>query len=120
MDFFFSEIKGGAELNAESLIERFSDIGVKIQKIKSENLTIDFMKKNKHKTFIFSNFMLVSEHCKQYAISNVKYAIYEQDHKYLKTRNPIGFVDFKAPKDQLTNIQFYKNALVVFFLTKLA
>jgi len=120
MDFFFSEIKGGAELNAESLVERFSDIGVNIQKMKSERITVDFMEKNKDKKFIFSNFILLKEECKRYAIDNLKYAIYEQDHKYLKTRNPIGFVDFKAPKDQLANIEFYRNAVVVFFLTKLA
>ena len=41
MDFFFSEIKGGAELNAESLIDRFKENGINIQKVKSESLTIE-------------------------------------------------------------------------------
>ncbi len=120
MDFFFSEVKGGAELNAESLIERFNDVGVHVHKMKSQHVTLDFLKNNQDKKFIFSNFILVSEECKQYAIKNLNYAIYEQDHKYLKTRNPIYFIDFVAPKDQRANIEFYKGAKVVFFLTKLA
>ena len=120
MDFFFSEIKGGAELNAESLVARFNDSGIPINKFKSEHITVEFLKNNHDKNFIFSNFILLKPECKQYAIDNLNYAIYEQDHKYLKTRNPIQFVNFIAPKDQLTNIEFYKNAKTVFFLTKLA
>jgi|TARA_R110000824_G_scaffold98876_2_gene235675 hypothetical protein len=120
MDFYFSEIKGGAELNAETLIDRFSDVGYNIKKVKSASLTVDFLKQNVDKKFIFSNFIFVSKDCREYAIQNLQYAIYEQDHKYLKTRNPIQYVDFIAPKDQLANIEFYKNAVVVFFLTKLA
>ena len=120
MDFYFSEIKGGAELNAETLIDRFSDIGYNIKKMKSESLTVDFLKQNKNKKFIFSNFIFVNRECVEYAIQNLEYAIYEQDHKYLITRNPIQYVDFIAPSNQLANIEFYKNAVVVFFLTKLA
>lgn len=120
MDFFFSEVKGGAELNAESLIDRFKENGINIQKVKSKSLTVDFLSKNKDKKFIFSNFVLVSDHCKKYAIENLEYAIYEQDHKYLATRNPIKYVNFVAPDSHLTNIDFYKNARVVYFLTKLA
>ncbi len=120
MDFFFSEIKGGAELNAESLIERFDDIGVKVKKIKSSHLTVEFLEENKDKNFIFSNFVNVSPECMQYTIDNIKYAIYEQDYKYIKTRNPIHFVNFIAPKNYRTYTEFYKNAITVFFLTKLA
>ena len=98
MDFFFSDIKGGAELNAESLIERFSDIGINVKKIKSHHLTVVFLEKNRDKNFIFSNFVNVPEDCIRYTIKNLKYAIYEQDHKYIKTRNPIHFVNFVAPK----------------------
>lgn len=120
MDFFFSDIKGGAELNAESLIERFSDIGINVVKIKSHALTCAFLEKNKDKNFIFSNFVNVPEDCIKYTIENLKYVIYEQDHKYIKTRNPIHFVNFVAPKSFRIYTEFYKNAITVFFLTKLA
>ena len=120
MDFYFSEISGGAELNAESLVDRFIESGYKIKKKKSAEITINFLKKNKDCYFIFSNFILLKEECKQYAIKNLKYFIYEQDHKYLKTRNPITFPNFIAPPNQLANIDFYKNSIKVLFLTKLA
>ena len=120
MDFFFSELKGGAELNAESLIERSFDLGFKIEKIKSDRLTIEFLSNNKDKKFIFSNFVGVPPECIAYAIKNLDYVIYEQDHKYIRTRNPIHFVDFIAPKEFRTYTEFYKSARKVFFLTKLA
>ncbi len=47
---------------------------------------------------------------------NLKYLIYEQDHKYLKNRNPISFVNFIAPKNMLANIDFYSGAKKVLFL----
>ena len=120
MDFYFSEVNGGAELNAESLIERFSDIGITIEKIKSQDLTIRFLEENKHNNFIFSNFILVPPECKQYAIDNLNYLVYEQDHKYLTTRNPIQFINFKAPVEFRANIEFYSAAKKVIFLTKLS
>ena len=47
-------------------------------------------------------------------IKNLNYVLYEHDHKYLVTRNPAEFKDFKAPVDLLVNEDLYKNALGVF------
>ena len=119
-DFFFDEVGGGAEINAESLVDRFIEHGVDISKIKSSNATLEFLSSNKDAVFIFSNFILLKEECKQYAIKNLKYFVYEQDHKYIRSRNPVGYKDFIAPKSELTNIEFYNGAIKVMFLTKLS
>jgi|TARA_R100000027_G_C2239184_1_gene91447 hypothetical protein len=119
-DFYFSEINGGAEANAEALMDRFVDCDINITKTKSAHITVEFLKANRDKIFIFSNFIFLKEHCKNYAISNLKYFVYEQDHKYIKSRNPIKYVNFIAPKEERINIEFYKGAIKVLFLTKLS
>lgn len=120
MDFYFSEIQGGAEINAESLVDRFRDQGHEIIKIKSEQATVEFLEGHKEFVFIFSNFILLPENSKKYAIDNLKYFVYEQDHKYIKSRNPIKYVNFIAPKEERINIEFYGHAIRVMFLTKLS
>lgn len=120
VDFLFSEVNGGAELNTETMAEKLKILGNEIKIIKSIDLTIETMKDKRKEKFIFGNFTMVSNECKEYAIKNLEYLIYEQDHKYLKCRNPIFFPNFKAPVEQRTNIDFYKNAKKVLFLTKLA
>ena len=120
MDFYFSEIQGGAEINAESLIDRMTSVGIQINKMKSADVTVDFLSSNKDCVFIFSNFILLKEECKQFAINNLNYFVYEQDHKYIKSRNPIGYVDFVAPISERINIDFYSAAIKVLFLTKLS
>ena len=120
MDFYFSEVTGGAEANAECLLDRFIESGIPMVKMKSHEVTVEFLKNNKHKVFIFSNFILLKQECRQYAINNLKYFVYEQDHKYIKSRNPIKYVNFVAPKEERVNIDFYKGAIRVLFLTKLS
>ena len=120
MDFYFSEVTGGAEANAESLLDRFLENKIYIKKIKSQEVTVKYLENNKDKIFIFSNFMLLREDCKKYAIDSLRYFVYEQDHKYIKNRNPIKYVDFIAPKQDRVNIKFYKGAIKVLFLTKLS
>ncbi len=120
MDYFFSEFQGGAELNAETLANSLQNIGAEIELINSSKVTIEFMKQRKNDIFVFGNFVLLSEESKKYAINNLTYLIYEQDHKYLKTRNPIFFPNFKAPEHMLCNIEFFKAAKKNLFLTKLS
>ena len=120
MDFYFHEVNGGAEINAESLVDRFIEKGFAITKMKSSEVSVSFLHENHDKVFIFSNFIMLKEECKQYAIDNLRYFVYEQDHKYIKSRNPIMYENFIAPKDQLVNIDFFKGAIRVLFLTKLS
>ena len=39
--------------------------------------------------------------------------IYEHDHKYLKARDPAQYKDFKAPREELINYEFYSKAMAV-------
>jgi len=120
MDFTFEEIQGGAELNTQSLAKSIQEEGYEVLVIKSTDASVDFMHSNRECSYIFGNFILLSEQSKRYAIDNLNYLIYEQDHKYLKNRNPISFVNFIAPKNMLANIDFYSGAKKVLFLTKLS
>ena len=54
MDFYFSEVQGGAEINAESLIDRMTSKGIQVNKMKSADVTVDFLSSNKDCVFIFN------------------------------------------------------------------
>ena len=47
------------------------------------------------------------------------YLIYEHDHKYLTTRDPSVFENYQAPKKNIINLNFYKNAKAVLCQSKL-
>ena len=120
-DFYYPSFVGGAELNDYSLISRFvNDANMEVWKKKSSNINIDFLKNNKDQKFIISNFVMLSSNCIEYIKNNCSYIIYEHDHKYLKKRNPIFYKNFIAPKQELANYSFYKNADLVICLTQLA
>ena len=55
---------------------------------------------------------LCSEECIE-TLYDKQYIIYEHDHKYLTTRNPSVFPNFKAPKEAIINYEFYKEAIAV-------
>lgn len=105
-DFFAEEVCGGGEKCNESLITLLSNEN-DVQKIRSINFTIEDLEK--YEFFIISNFVFLEEKYKK-LLKNKNYVIYEHDHKYLKNRNPGEFRNFKAPENQLVNIDFFKNA----------
>jgi len=55
--------------------------------------------------------------CREF-LMDMDYVIYEHDHKYLKSRNPATYRDFKAPPSELINYSLYKNASAVFCQSK--
>ena len=112
-DYFVEEYSGGAELVNEELIKTLTKKGHNVDKIRSQDVTVEFLQNNSDKYFILSNFMRLSKFPKE-KIKNLNYVLYEHDHKYLVTRNPAEFKDFKAPVDLLVNEDLYKNALGVF------
>ena len=117
-DYFYEDFTGGAELNVFSLLERFSEVGIEVSKSRCSETTISDLE---GKNVIVSNFVTLSEKVKAYLMSgHSNYVIYEHDHKYLKTRNPIFYPDFQAPESELANFKFYKNAKSVICLTNLA
>jgi len=111
-DFFADEILGGGELNNEELISLLS-VESSVIRVKSTAATLDFLREHKEKHFIISNFIGLKEECKSY-LSEVKYVIYEHDHKYIRSRNPAMYEDYLAPKSEIVNYEFYKNAQAVF------
>ena len=112
-DFFVDEILGGGELNNDELIKSLSDLGYSVRPIKSQVVNISFLEENKAAKFIISNFIGLSQDCKNFLL-NLDYIIYEHDHKYLKSRNPAIFKNFIAPKEEIINFEFYKQAKAVF------
>jgi hypothetical protein len=118
-DAFSEQFAGGAELSDEALIVGLKQKKYKIEKIRSQDTTPKTIEQNASKIFIVGNFVGLSEESKR-SLHNKKYIIFEHDHKYLKTRNPIFFKEFIAPEEELTNIEFYKNANTTLCLTQLA
>ena len=116
-DFFVNEIAGGAEIYDDVLIQELQNRKIKICKFKSA----EFTEKHFHLYqqcgfhFIISNFVGLSESVKKlFTLYGDKYCILEHDHKYLKTRNPSMFTNFKAPPQFVINREFYKSAKQVF------
>jgi len=106
---------GGGEINDYELLSLLESKGIIVEKKLSSEITIDFIKKNKNIPFIISNFILLHKRYKKdLQNSNIRYVIYEHDHKYLADRNPAFYSNFLAPKEKIINYDFYKNALAVF------
>jgi len=112
-DFFTDQVLGGGELNNDELIKILSAWGHQIVKINSHFVTTNFIEQNKDKKFIIANFINLRRDCFE-ALYDKQYIIYEHDHKYLTTRNPGIFPNFKAPKEAIINYDFYKKANAVF------
>ena len=118
-DFFVEDgINGGGELNNEELIKLLINKGNDVEKYHTRGLTIKKLP-DKETKLIIGNFIALSEEVKDNIIKNYSYIIYEHDHKYLKTRDPSQFKNYKAPEDQIVNKQFYKNAKAVVCQSKL-
>ena len=112
-DFF--DILGGAEKNDNVLIEYLSS---KFEVIKIQSHLCTISKLNQCDTLIVSNFVNLPEKIKSYISENKKYLIYEHDHKYVKSRDPSKYPNFKIPH-QLANVTFYKHASSVVVLSKI-
>ena len=110
-DIFLSKnFIGGGEANNEELILLLKALGYKIKKVISNELTPDIINNSTNINYIIANFIGLSEESKK-ALRNKKYIIYEHDHKYLKSRNPADYPDYKAPETEIVNKEFYKHAI---------
>tara|TARA_R110002033_G_scaffold171064_1_gene215689 strand:- start:375 stop:2003 length:1629 start_codon:yes stop_codon:yes gene_type:complete len=109
-DFFVEQIVGGGELNNYELTHLLREEGISVTECQSHTVQLDFLKNNQDSFFIISNFINLSEDCRQFLTTHTNYIIYEHDHKYLATRNPADYAYFRAPAADLRNYFFYKNA----------
>ena len=113
-DFFANEIPGGGELNNQELIEILRQRNTHVLEIKSNKLTPEFISECSNKVkFIVANFVMLSQESKIMLENDREYIIYEHDHKYVKSRNPANYDNFIAPKSEIINFSFYKNAKAV-------
>ena len=118
-DFFVEDgVLGGGELNNDEFAKIAASQGIEIKKIHSHVVTTNLINENIESKFVVANFLRMPEECKNLLTNKADYVIYEHDHKYLTTRNPADFEDFKAPKDKIVNYEFYKNAKAVFGQSK--
>jgi ABC-type transporter Mla MlaB component len=118
-DFFVEDgINGGGELNNDELIKLLINKGNEVDKLHTHNLQIQSLP-SKDTKLIIGNFVALPEDTRHYIIKNYSYIIYEHDHKYLKTRDPSLFKNYKAPEDQIVNKEFYQSAKAVICQSKL-
>ena len=122
-DYFYEQgVHGGAETCNKNLIESLEEVyGWKIQKINSSQIDISFIKNNKDKIFVIANFMFLKENARTYLSSteDIKYIIYEHDHKYVTTNDPSKFPDMIIPPKYIINREFYEKAKCVLAQSKL-
>lgn len=112
-DFFVNHVLGGGELNDDELIKMLDKEDYDIIKCQSHLANIDILQENKDSFFIVSNFCNLKTTSRRWLEKNARYVIYEHDHKYISSRNPAPFKDFKAPSTELRDYFFYKNAISV-------
>jgi hypothetical protein len=109
-DFFLEDgIIGGAELVNDCLIRHLEKRGHEVEVYRSH----EFRDVTQHEFFIVSNFVNMPEQVKA-SLYDKSYILYEHDHKYLRSRNPSIFPDFKAPRNEIINEKFYRSAKAVF------
>jgi len=113
-DFFVKDVLGGGEIHNEELIKILKeDFSCEIKKAYAAQVNLNFLEDHKDHCFIIGNFCRLHEDIKK-ALQTMNYVIYEHDHKYLKSRNPAMYPNFKAPSSEIINYEFYKNAKAVF------
>lgn len=118
-DFLYPESLGGAEQNDAVVLEMLENRGHSVEKVRSRKLNIEKLFAHKDKKIIVSNFVRLTEKVKNIITNNFEYIIYEHDHKYLTTRDPSEFENFKAPKHCILNVKFYYGAKSVFVQSNL-
>jgi len=107
-------ILGGGELNNHVFCEIITSKGHEVIKIHSHELTESFIHDNKREyDFIIGNFLNIKPDVFKLIRKLTRYIIYEHDHKYLKSRNPALFKDFKAPIEDIVHQDFYSSAMAV-------
>jgi hypothetical protein len=115
-DFFRNDIPGGAESNDGNLINYLS----KFYEVKScRSTALSPQDLDDCDAVIVSNFVFLPPEAMAAITGSHKYIIYEHDHKYVSTRDPSKFANFKIPTQHLINKEFYENASCVVVLSQI-
>tara|TARA_R110000824_G_scaffold373960_1_gene564414 strand:- start:7052 stop:7894 length:843 start_codon:yes stop_codon:yes gene_type:complete len=118
-DFFSDQVLGGGELNNDELINIIVSKEYQVTKLNSDRINDNFIDSHPDSFYIIANFVMIPPKILQKITTQCDYVIYEHDHKYLKNRNPGIFNNFIAPKEQVINLTFYRNAKAVFLQSTL-
>jgi len=121
-DFFVDEISGGAEICDNILINLLRDDGFHVVKFKNADLTDKHIKlyRSCGYHFIISNFTLMSDPVSTELVNCPNsYSIMEHDHKYIKTRDPAVYKDYRAPFQDIVNREIFTNAKNIFAQSKI-
>ena len=101
-DFFADQFLGGAEINDDTLIKMLASQGLLHSKINCNMVTKQFITENTDKLFVISNFASLNMNLTPF-FALTDYVFYEHDYKFLKSRNPIEYPNFKAPREKIIN-----------------
>jgi len=117
-DFFSEDLAGGghaggAALNDEILIDIFKANNQDISKVKSPEVTLDFLEKEKDSFFIISNFFCFSSIEMLKEFEKLKYIIYAHDYKFVNHMNPARYENFLVPENELICVDFFRAAKTV-------
>ena len=82
-DLFKEQYVGGAELTFGALLDNSP---APVQRINSRQVTVEILKQNQDKFWIFGNYAQLSDPCKFFVIKNINYCVVEFDYKYCKYR----------------------------------
>jgi glycosyltransferase involved in cell wall biosynthesis len=116
-DYFLKEVRGGAEFCNDALIGLLKN-QYTVNPIKSSLVTPALISENTDSFFIVANFFQLSEESKT-ALSSCRYAIFEHDHKYIQSNNPVLWANFVAPESQIINKEFFRNAVTTICQSKM-
>lgn len=104
---------GGGELNDNEALNLLESKGYNLKKMRSYDVSVEFIKNNLNSFYIISNFTGVKPAALSLLENSCRYLIYEHDHKYVKNRNPGIYDNYIAPRAELINVSFYENAVRV-------
>ena len=85
-DFFAKDIRGGAELTTQALIDSCPD-NLNLVAIYSRHVTMELMQKYKDSYWIFTNFSGMNLNLIPTAAANLDYSVIEYDYKFCKYRS---------------------------------
>ena len=111
-DYFLEDFVGGAALNDEEIVTIFTEKEQKIEKVRSEKVSLEFLEANKDSFFIVSNFLHIPSESLE-KIKSLNYLIYAHDYKFVEHMNPAAYEDFKVPQDDLIYVDFHKKAKAI-------
>ena len=115
-DFFKDDLLGGGEINDNNLINHL-ELSCEVKKFHSRTVKAEDL--DALDSIIVGNFTMLSPNVVEFLIGEKEYIIYEHDHKYVDTRDPSKFKDFKIPHARIINRPFYENSVCTVVLSKI-